>query len=236
MYADDYDGRGVGHASAINDPIALDQIGPAHTYSRAALNPYMKNQQIWRCPSEQSIEPWGLPSEVAETSMIYAGFGSQRVWQMPSACDPSVAPVVWDIQPWHAGQRNIGYYDGHVKNSGAATMLTVSPIQAWDGRTGVHLNAGDSFQISAGGQWSTDAPSVPLSFTTPSGKSSWAPPDMIRGDMSEGGLIGAVGASIFYVGYGGTFTASQSGELVLSMNDNPRLCGNNAGTVWAFIW
>jgi hypothetical protein len=59
---------------------------------------------------------------------------------------------------------------------------------------------------------------------------------MIRGDMSECGLLGAVGSTIFYVGYGGQFTAPEAGELFLSINDNPGLCGNNAGTVWAFVW
>lgn len=235
MYADDYDDALPGHGTPVNDPLALDQIGDALAYPRFALDPYMKNDQIWQCPGEQSIAPWGRPSEEAGTSLIYAGFGN-IVWHMPTQSDPSIVPVAWDIEMWHNDQCNIAYYDGHVKSSGAATRVTVSPMGAWGGQTGVQLSAGQKFQISAGGQWSADAPSVPLSFTTPAGKSDHAPPDMIRGDFPECGLIGAVGSTIFYVGYGGQFAAPEDGELYLSINDNASLCDNNTGTVWAFIW
>ncbi|MFW5868432.1 MAG: type II secretion system protein [Armatimonadota bacterium] len=235
MYADDHDDALPGHGAAVDDPLALDQIGDALAYPLAALDTYVKSEQIWHCPGEQSIAPWGRPSDEAGTSLIYAGFGV-IVYQMPTQYDPSVVPVVWDIDAWHSGQRNIGYYDGHVKSSGAARTVTVSPMQAWGGPTGVHLRTGQTFRISAGGQWSADAPSVPLSLTTPSGKRAHAPPDMIRGDFPECGLIGRVGGTVFYVGYGGRFTAPECGELSLSINDNASLCDNNAGAVWAFIW
>lgn len=56
------------------------------------------------------------------------------------------------------------------------------------------------------------------------------------GDFRECGLIGAVGGTIFYVGYGGDFTAPEEDELYLSINDNTSMCDNNAGTVRAFVW
>ncbi len=239
LYVTDYDG-GPGWGATLNDAGDIDQFRAAMQLPLQALNPYVRSRQIWACSSDREVAGKGRPHAYAGASLLFAGFGWWGPAAMPDEgnADPTWAPVVWDWQGCHTGDsRMIGFYDGHVKHSHGSTLVVVDARSAWAGRTGIHLTAGASFHLGAGGQWTNDAHTfVPLSFAPPGGQPCSTPADYLLPSAPHICLIGSVGGQAFPVGYGGSFVAPADGELLLSINDNPGLCANNGGTAWAFIW
>ncbi|MFP3904411.1 MAG: DUF1559 domain-containing protein [Armatimonadota bacterium] len=234
MYRGDYNGM-PGYLNLINDPDNLDEVATAISYPVGALDTYVKNSDVWICPGEMMVSG-RRPSDVCGTSYIYAGFG-WFIGVPPRNFDESRVPVIWDLKGWHGNDTyNVGYLDGHVKNSSGATVALVPPANSPGCMTGVHLKAGQRFSISAGGQWTTCVAQMPWFITTPGGFHADCPPDFLYPEGGEGQLTGRIGDEYFGVAYGGTFTAPCDGELELFLNDNPGMCDNNRGVCWAFIY
>jgi hypothetical protein len=131
----------------------------------------------------------------------------------------------------------VAYLDGHVEPGWSTGVVLVSPRAPWAGRSGLILHQGQSFRLSAGGQWTGNRQAVPEGLVPPL---SPAPPrpELLAPDRADTALIARVGdGTPFPVGYGGEFTANASGELTFSMNDStrdPRFWNDNRGLMWVF--
>ena len=109
MYADDYD---------MLLPLAYQYPGTDGPPGiQDVLEPYVKNRQIFRCPSDRD-NMWNTQG----TSYDYAGgmlepiVGSSTMIDEPWGQEPSRVPLVTDFkEDWHAVGRNVLYADGHVK-------------------------------------------------------------------------------------------------------------------------
>ncbi len=146
MYCTDYDGRfpwGVDPADRLTPqiwngyPQWQAQI-PYMPYLHEVVDPYVKNKQIWACPSDDGydvLEDSGIPLIAHPTS--YVAFGTSYMWRteiafqgaMPETLpDPVRVNVLFDGHgKWHGGNGfnerrwNILFGDFHVKNVGRET-------------------------------------------------------------------------------------------------------------------
>jgi len=101
---------------------------------------------------------------------------------------------------------------------------TVYAYRQWQS-TGLKLNAGDRFTITARGEWSY---SPVVGLTDPEGGLP-APAYYPLPYVSGGALIGRVGenGAPFYVGWRATGSAAEAGPLYVRINDD--LLGDNRG-------
>jgi len=142
MYSTDYDGRIVPYA------LYSDPGGCAGYFLR--LEPYIKNQQIWNCPSttadgaasvwrrdyglnnymewwngfyyrETSLEEIQTPSDTAQFGETACVFRSYMAVNMDGT---------WYLQPVHNNGCNLGFFDGHVK---WYPIAEAKDLSLWDG-------------------------------------------------------------------------------------------------------
>jgi len=111
MYSTDYDDL----LPLANSRPSLS--GPPSIYD--VLGPYVKNQQIFRCPSDKK-KMW----QTEGTSYDYA-MGMLDIIMPPQPIDlpfgvePSECPLMGDFETdWHTKKPNILFADGHVKAMG----------------------------------------------------------------------------------------------------------------------
>ena len=109
MYSSDYDGL----LPLANQYPGTD--GPPGLVD--VLEPYTKNKQIFRCPSDKD-NMWGTQG----TSYDYAGgmlepvVGSSTLIDEPWGLEPTRAALASDFsETWHSVGRVVLYADGHVK-------------------------------------------------------------------------------------------------------------------------
>jgi prepilin-type N-terminal cleavage/methylation domain-containing protein/prepilin-type processing-associated H-X9-DG protein len=112
MYAGDYDGY---LPMADNQPAMTGQTSPVDV-----LNPYVKNTQIWRCPSDKTNcwKDYGLSYDYCMGALLHLSL---------SIDDPSYDPVKsWIFcdfdSTWHTKGSNCLYLDGHVKTNTATVI------------------------------------------------------------------------------------------------------------------
>jgi len=123
-----------------------------------------------------------------------------------------------------------------VVSASAADLVTVnvSAASPWSTDTGVSLAAGQSFWVVATGSWTSG-----LWTGGPEGQEGQLPTgnDWLLPGSRPYALIGKVGAAgaPFFIGAGGDFTASNSGNLILSMNDVPDVFWDNSGSLTVTI-
>ncbi len=141
LYCDDYDQR---------FPLAADWADRYHpeiwagkpayaallanlTYLTDALDPYLRNRQIWQCPSDSGVGYEPLASINANVASAYRAYGMSYSYRTELAFlgygpadprDPSTANLLNDLDgAWHYGDRgrygtyryNVWFVDGHVK-------------------------------------------------------------------------------------------------------------------------
>ena len=141
MYSDDYDGRfpwGIDYADQHVPEMwgsfpSVEAWIPHMPRVESALNPYIKNSEIWHCPADKGftvLEDWDIPLDGQPTS--FDAFGSSYTYQtiltfrgglISNLRDPVGTNVFFDGHgSWHggrgyAGRRwNVVFADGHVKN------------------------------------------------------------------------------------------------------------------------
>ncbi|MGI5818574.1 MAG: prepilin-type N-terminal cleavage/methylation domain-containing protein [Armatimonadota bacterium] len=128
MYVQDYDEM---------YPMTAMQASPYANYSYETLHPYLMNDQIWYCPSadDRRYAPnrrlVGLappPNSTDSTFLkksqimfptqkILAG-DTGRAWYIynHTQTDPDSPARTYGLYPWHNGQANVVFADGHVKS------------------------------------------------------------------------------------------------------------------------
>jgi len=129
-------------------------------------------------------------------------------------------PVVWLCSAgWYAQP---GRWRPHAQSE--LLTHTVYAYRQWQS-TGLKLNAGDRFTITARGDWSY---SPVVGLTGPEGGLP-APTYYPLPQVSGGALIGRVGedGAPFYVGRRATGSAAEAGPLYVRINDD--LLGDNWG-------
>lgn len=105
--------------------------------------------------------------------------------------------------------------------------------------TGVILNIGDSFTVTASGSWSLDAnastpPPAVATFYGPDGTNLYGSVLIGGNTINFGSLVGRIGGGAYFkVGSLFTGTAGASGELFLAALDNDFF--NNGGSVTARV-
>jgi hypothetical protein len=112
------------------------------------------------------------------------------------------------------------------------TSVVVAGNRAWTA-TGVTVRAGARLRIAAQGRWTlTQATAVAANTATgPDGLANQSSPRALLPDANVGALIGRIGSDgkPFLVGSNFDANASGSGELYLSINDDPRALADNGG-------
>jgi hypothetical protein len=102
--------------------------------------------------------------------------------------------------------------------------------------TGVILDVGDSFGVSASGSWSLDAPGFfgPINFYGPNGTNQYGSTTIGGSAVNFGTLVGRIGTGPYFkVGSVFSGVATASGELFLAFLDNDFY--NNGGFVTASV-
>ena len=152
MYCQDYDGKfpwAVDPADWFCPEIwggfpQWQALIPTMYYLHVVVNPYVKNANIWQCPSDDGyteLEDAGIPLNAMPTS--YDAFGTSYVWRteicfrqaMPESLkDPVWTNVLFDGHgKWHGGlgfgarRWNMLFGDSHVKS-----VDRTSYDRAWD--------------------------------------------------------------------------------------------------------
>ncbi|NLO73651.1 MAG: type II secretion system protein [candidate division WS1 bacterium] len=155
LYTSDYDERypyGVDSADR-NCPEIWElfpewqALIPSMAYYHRILDPYVKNSEVWHCPSDSGydiLEDVGLPLKGRPTAFQAFGssyhyrtelaFSGATAAQMP---DPTTVNVVFDSWGWHGGilpgdkRWNILYADGHTKTADrqAYDAAWMSPVK-----------------------------------------------------------------------------------------------------------
>jgi prepilin-type N-terminal cleavage/methylation domain-containing protein/prepilin-type processing-associated H-X9-DG protein len=174
MYAADYDGRimsprqGKGDGSCGNAPYRTWKV---------VLQPYVKNQQMFSCPSfeETGEVGWGglapggdFPSTYGLNNRFCGCCGLRRWAKLDNITEPAQMIMVGesriaDTDPWchwqdngncfrvpHNGMTNYGFCDGHVK--ALKPGATVDPVWLWLRYNNADANGGGE-QIPS---WSND--------------------------------------------------------------------------------
>ena len=134
----------------------------------------------------------------------------------------------------------LGYVDNVTKqdlsqNGTKQISTTISAtIQEWQ-NSGVEIKRGNTYKISASGQWSIGPFCNP---TGPSGDGAytitcWDNKNKIVANRSHAALIGKIGKHTlaFYIGSEFTFTANKDGTLYMMCNDGPGWFFDNSGEV-----
>ena len=127
MYVSDYDER---------YPMCAMQRSPYAYYAYQTLEPYLKNDQIWFCPSdERRVAPNRrliglappLPGSTTDSTFlrkaqieypaqkILAGDARRASWYIYNHNTTNLSES-YGLYPWHNDQANVLYADGHVKS------------------------------------------------------------------------------------------------------------------------
>jgi prepilin-type N-terminal cleavage/methylation domain-containing protein/prepilin-type processing-associated H-X9-DG protein len=111
MYAEDYEGRLPVWA-------AQPSTEPGYVPQPVALDPYVKNDQIYQCPDDDE----GYWQQQAGSSYEWVELFNHAKWSHPTfsllgvSQDLTALPCLFDAQFWHsAGGKNSLWVDGHVK-------------------------------------------------------------------------------------------------------------------------
>ena len=108
----------------------------------------------------------------------------------------------------------------------AATSITVYAAQAWQS-SGVTVQSGDQVSITASGTWVAGTKTF-----TPEGNSTSVPSNFPGPGLRAYSLIAKIGGnSPLYIGSSKSFTATSSGILYCSMNDDHSILWDNSGTL-----
>lgn len=96
---------------------------------RDFVQPYIKNNQVWICPSQKKDRPasYGLTYAIHRKSMGYwddpscvvavaenVGYQEKYWGVLPLSCDPDTCSNAY-IDPRHNNGLNVGFADGHAK-------------------------------------------------------------------------------------------------------------------------
>ena len=137
MYVQDYDETFPGAWAGLGIRGAwiymTNATGPVYDVTQGAIFPYIKNSQLFICPSVRRAvncdhEMNGACSGQALASVIVP---ASTVLTAEAACDDGVGSALDDVG-WsrHNGGLNLGYVDGHVKwcqdTKVAQTMFTLA--------------------------------------------------------------------------------------------------------------
>jgi len=144
MYATDYDNRIVPYA------LGSDPGGCAGYFLR--LDPYIKNQQLWNCPSTMddgaasvwrraygynNYMEWFNGFYYRETTLEEITTPSDTAFLGETACVSrsyqavsNANPPVWYLQPVHNGGCNLAFFDGHSK---WYQIDQAKDLKLWDG-------------------------------------------------------------------------------------------------------
>ena len=158
MYAADYDGRIMGVRQGATDPnyggACGAQPGDRRYMWRLVLQPYVKNSQLFICPSidgrseNNGTNRFDLAESSYGVNNRFCGCCGIRRWaKLDNITEPAQQIVLTDwlnvdaniwchpsnnngcmIQP-HNGGANYGYADGHVKSKRAEA--TIDPVWEW---------------------------------------------------------------------------------------------------------
>jgi len=132
MYAQDYDDKIVSNATAKYG------TGGSLWWWWEVVDPYIKNQQIWVCPSKSDVAhgygwsyngmPYWCHSSQGKVGLAYWRYPAQVMVFCCSqtgnyAYSPISYPTYWDIPNdvyggvgiWHNRGSNVGFLDGHAK-------------------------------------------------------------------------------------------------------------------------
>ena len=235
QYAADHNDLLPGYeGGVVSDLRNYAEVRQAMAHPLQALSGYFppEVEPVWTCPASHSI------ASRTGSSYLFAGFGTRGVEPL-SAYDPALIPVAWDLTPSHPGRtRDVAFLDGHVEPFPAADTVLVSPRKPWAGRSGLYLSKGQAFTLSAGGQWVYNF-EPPFTDIMPPVGIGPEHPEYLCPTLPRSALVARVGdGEPFLVGYGGTFLANASGELVFSMNETdqlPRYFDDNRGLMWVFV-
>lgn len=128
MYVQDYD--------ETYPMCAMKRAGGYAYYYYQTLEPYLKNEQIWYCPSADDrryapnrrliglAPPTGTDDDILKKAQIK--FPAEKIlvgdtgraWYIYNDCqdDPNADGRTYGLYPWHNGQANVCFADGHVKS------------------------------------------------------------------------------------------------------------------------
>jgi prepilin-type N-terminal cleavage/methylation domain-containing protein/prepilin-type processing-associated H-X9-DG protein len=140
MYVQDYDEV---------YPMCAMQRGPYAYYAYQTLQPYLKNDQIWFCPSSNNnrvapnrrligLAP-PIPGSTSDSTLlkkaqiaypaqkILAGDAKRSSWYIYNDTQVN-KDSTYGLYPWHNDQANVLYADGHVKSE---NWYALNSASAW---------------------------------------------------------------------------------------------------------
>ncbi len=136
MYVQDYDETFPYAGCTLNSRgswiYMTNATGPVYDVTQGAIYPYIKNSQLFLCPSRRRAVNCDheMNGAVSGQALAVVLVPATTVLTAESNCDDGVGSALDDVVNGHNGGMNIGFVDGHVKwtqaNKVVQSLFTVA--------------------------------------------------------------------------------------------------------------